>query len=161
DQCHTTSTWTGSTFKHTVFSINHGRKVNQCSTCHPDATNFKTYTCYSCHTHKPANMVKTHQKRNVKNYNEDCISCHGRGKKKKGERGKTLEVNLDCPTGECVAAVECQPSSAQCPANHVAPSQETCGFASSGGCPMTAPAKRQTSLVATGLIARLKLPPAL
>jgi hypothetical protein len=51
-QCHTTSTWTGATFKHR-FPINHGRRRNQgantCATCHKDPDNMQVYTCSDCH----------------------------------------------------------------------------------------------------------------
>jgi hypothetical protein len=85
-QCHSTTGFAGATFKHTIFSINHGRRNNTCATCHSDAANYKTYTCYGCHEHTPAKMERTHLRRGIKDYAK-CIDCHGRGARRQRAEG--------------------------------------------------------------------------
>jgi hypothetical protein len=78
-QCHTTSQWTGATFKHT-FPLNHGRRgVSACTTCHTTPNEFKTYTCYGCHEHTPAKIERRHAKRIIANL-QDCVRCHANGR---------------------------------------------------------------------------------
>ena len=84
-QCHSTSAWTGAVIKHSIFSINHGRKNNSCATCHNDVQNFTSYTCYNCHQHTPAKEAQRHARRKMTTKLENCIDCHGRGKKR-GDR---------------------------------------------------------------------------
>jgi hypothetical protein len=103
-QCHTTSTWKDSTFKHTAFSINHGNRRNsggnKCATCHTDETNFKVYTCYNCHEHRPAKIEQKHARRNIVNF-QDCTRCHGRkGRRAALDEGADFALCL-APTGTC------------------------------------------------------------
>jgi hypothetical protein len=100
-QCHTTDTWNGATFQHPKFSITHGRKNNTCATCHTDQSNFKTYTCYNCHEHKPVKIEKVHVKRKILDF-QDCMQCHGKGHKgktndKKGGKFTFLGFMEECP----------------------------------------------------------------
>lgn len=84
--CHTTATWTGSTFKHSAFPINHGkRNGNTCATCHQSAENFKLYTCYNCHEHKPDKIAQKHIKKGIVDF-QNCIKCHGSGRRREREK---------------------------------------------------------------------------
>jgi hypothetical protein len=87
-KCHTTLAWTGATlgdYKHT-FPIAHGRKnrgPSACNVCHKGDDAHKTYTCYGCHEHNPANIARRHK--NVANL-DNCVKCHrgGRGRERAG-----------------------------------------------------------------------------
>jgi hypothetical protein len=84
-QCHSTHAWTGALVKHSFFSINHGRRNNNCKTCHNDApVHFQTYTCYNCHEHTPAKVERQHARRQVANL-QDCASCHARKGNRRAE----------------------------------------------------------------------------
>lgn len=89
-ECHTTSTWKGATFKHT-FPINHGRRRtgNTCATCHTTPNNYKVYSCYGCHEHRPERIARKHRGRRFVGVNIDqCTKCHGRGRKRGGREGE-------------------------------------------------------------------------
>jgi hypothetical protein len=87
-QCHSTTAWTGAVFKHT-FPLQHGqrRKQNTCATCHPAAPDYRTYTCYNCHEHKPQQMERRHANRNIVNL-QNCASCHPTGREHEHRKGK-------------------------------------------------------------------------
>ena len=75
--CHTTVTWTGATFNHTWFPMNHGN-AKQCSDCHTNPNDYTVFVCTSCHTQ--SNTDNEH--RGVKNYvynSTNCYQCHPRG----------------------------------------------------------------------------------
>ncbi|MDX2262043.1 MAG: hypothetical protein SFU84_10155 [Gemmatimonadales bacterium] len=84
--CHTTATWTGATFDHDVFPIDHGSDGPvPCKTCHQDRSNYKLYTCYGCHEHTPARIQAEHRGEvNTTNLN-DCVRCHKGGGSGEGE----------------------------------------------------------------------------
>jgi hypothetical protein len=93
--CHSTTTFTGATFKHT-FPINHGRRQqgNACNVCHNVPNTFAVYTCYSCHEHNPARIEKRHERVKLGGRKlEECASCH-----KNGRGGRERETALEsCP----------------------------------------------------------------
>jgi hypothetical protein len=100
-ECHSTTTWKGATFKH-VFPINHGsrdrnRGANACGTCHADAPNFQTYTCYGCHAHQPAAMARRHPRLTAVQL-QVCAKCH-RGGRGGGREGRAVGRD-DGPTPE-------------------------------------------------------------
>jgi hypothetical protein len=112
-ECHTTASWTGAYFKHSVFNINHHNRTGTgtCAKCHNDQANFVGYTCYNCHEHQPERIKTIHLKRNIVNYQE-CVDCHSPLKKRKTadagpfEERPALVQFLDddaCPVG-CPAA---------------------------------------------------------
>jgi hypothetical protein len=107
-KCHTTASFAGATFKHT-FPINHGnRRGNECTVCHAGKDNFKTYTCYGCHEHTPANVQRRHK--NVANL-DNCAKCHkgGRGRERERTAADVFgdAVCATCPaTGEMFAALD-------------------------------------------------------
>jgi hypothetical protein len=77
-QCHSTSSWTGARFDHSIFPVNHGasEQIATCQTCHP--TDVSTYTCLGCHRHTPANVVADHEGRSLAQLT-NCIQCHAGG----------------------------------------------------------------------------------
>ncbi len=86
-RCHTTSTWEAN-FAHS-FPIGHGgagKKGNACAACHTTPNDFQTYTCYGCHRHEPAAMIKRHPRVPVAKLDK-CADCHptGRGAVKRAE----------------------------------------------------------------------------
>jgi hypothetical protein len=88
-QCHSTLSWKGATFEHKMFSITHGSRrnatrQNTCATCHTDTNDFKKYTCYNCHEHRPEKIARIHARRNVANL-DNCVSCHGRGRRRRAQ----------------------------------------------------------------------------
>lgn len=105
-QCHSTSTWQGATFQHTMFSINHGRRNNTCATCHTDATNYKTYTCYNCHEHSVAKTERQHMRRKITDI-DNCMRCHARGRKRERERAESPDSSLNI---ESLFALDTHPS---------------------------------------------------
>lgn len=84
--CHSTVSWTDTTFKHS-FPINHGNRRgknamaggNKCETCHTNPANFAVYTCYNCHVHEKSRIERIHRGRKIPNL-EDCVKCHKTGR---------------------------------------------------------------------------------
>jgi hypothetical protein len=79
DQCHkaTDASWTLGTFAHTAFPIT-GRHAAACSSCHTSPTNYKVFTCLTCHDR--ASTDSHHQGRSGYVYDSQaCYTCHPRG----------------------------------------------------------------------------------
>jgi hypothetical protein len=76
--CHSTSSWKGASFNHSIFPVNHGTDQQQstCQTCHPNGTS--TYTCLGCHQHTQANVTSGHENGNFAAL-QDCVRCHAGG----------------------------------------------------------------------------------
>ena len=81
DTCHryTDTSFNQGTFNHTWFPITSGKHVgNACSACHNDPSNFKVFTCLTCHD--KARTDSKHQGRAGYRYDSAaCYSCHPRG----------------------------------------------------------------------------------
>ncbi|MFA5834768.1 MAG: hypothetical protein WDA22_14925 [Bacteroidota bacterium] len=84
--CHTTTAWKPSTFDHTpFFPINSSAKHRPgrwttCQDCHENPTNFKSFTCISCHEHNKTSMDSEHQGKTGYVYESSaCYKCHPRG----------------------------------------------------------------------------------
>jgi hypothetical protein len=83
--CHTTTTWLGATFNHDAqfFPINSGAhrgKWSSCATCHTSPTDYKVFTCLTCHEHRQTSMDSKHQGRSGYRYDSQaCYACHPRG----------------------------------------------------------------------------------
>jgi hypothetical protein len=83
--CHTTTTWLGATFDHDgsyfpIYSGAHRGKWSSCATCHTSPTNYKAFTCLSCHEHRQSEMDSKHQGRTGYRYDSQaCYACHPRG----------------------------------------------------------------------------------
>ena len=80
--CHTTTTWTPSTFNHDeayfrIYSGRHRGKWASCSTCHENAGNYVSFTCISCHKHDKAETDTHHGSVRDYIYNAtSCYTCH-------------------------------------------------------------------------------------
>jgi hypothetical protein len=74
--CHTTTAWTGATFNHNWFSINHGNAQRVCATCHTNSSDYSVFQCTGCHGNN--NSSNFHHP-NVGGYvynSINCYSCH-------------------------------------------------------------------------------------
>jgi len=84
-QCHTPAGWANAKFDHSIFPVNHGSRGGQqasCQTCHPKS--LSEYTCYGCHAHTPANIVRRHEGRALADL-ANCIRCHAGGRGEGGD----------------------------------------------------------------------------
>jgi hypothetical protein len=85
ETCHTTSSFEGAFFPQhdqffPIFSGSHRGAWDSCSDCHPNAGNFRSFTCISCHEHNREEMDDEHD--DVRNYRYEstaCLSCHPTG----------------------------------------------------------------------------------
>jgi len=83
--CHTTSTWLGATFDHDaryfpIYSGAHRGRWSTCATCHTSPTDYKVFTCLTCHEHAKTTMDQKHQGRTGYVYQSTaCYACHPRG----------------------------------------------------------------------------------
>jgi hypothetical protein len=85
-ECHSTSTWTGATFKH-KFPLNHGRRGTiACATCHTTSGQYHIYSCYGCHQHQKAGVEKQHTRRGIGNV-QNCVRCHPTGREHEARSG--------------------------------------------------------------------------
>jgi hypothetical protein len=78
--CHTTTAWTGATFSHTWWSINHGNAGGVCATCHTNPNDYTVFSCTngSCH---PASQTNSNHS-GIKGYvynSVNCYQCHMNG----------------------------------------------------------------------------------
>jgi hypothetical protein len=81
--CHDTTSWQGATLKDHRFPLDHGaRRASPCKTCHPGG--YKTYTCYGCHEHTPANIEREHREEGIRDF-RDCVRCHPTGREDEAE----------------------------------------------------------------------------
>ena len=73
--CHTTSAWTGATFNHTWFPVNHGNAGGVCSTCHTNSSDYSVFSCTGCHLKTQTDA--RHQGVRGYVYNSpNCYQCH-------------------------------------------------------------------------------------
>lgn len=73
--CHGTKQWKPATFDHNrYFPLDRDHRAS-CRTCHPGPSGYKTYTCYNCHEHSPANIAGEHREEGIYRY-DNCIKCH-------------------------------------------------------------------------------------
>jgi hypothetical protein len=85
--CHGRSTWSGADFNHDadyfpIFSGKHMNKWNAagCTACHPDASDFGAFTCFTCHAHDENRMSDKHSEVSGYSYEpERCLACHPTG----------------------------------------------------------------------------------
>ena len=84
--CHTTRAWSPADFAHErYFELDRDHDV-RCATCHDQPTSYRTYTCYGCHAHTPANMLAIHSEEGIQNLN-DCARCHRSARETEGREG--------------------------------------------------------------------------
>ena len=86
ETCHGTSGWTPSTFNHaTSFPITAGSshapgRWTTCADCHTSASDFRVYSCITCHAHAKTTMDSRHSGNSRYSYvSTACYSCHPRG----------------------------------------------------------------------------------
>lgn len=85
--CHNTATWLGATFNHDasyfpIYSGKHKGKWASCATCHPSPTDYKVFTCLTCHEHRQTAMDDKHRNRPGYSYtSQACLTCHPAGRK--------------------------------------------------------------------------------
>jgi len=84
--CHSTGGWKPATFAHEEkfrFDRDH---PPDCRTCHPER--YDAYTCYGCHEHQPAAMLRKHREEGIRDL-ERCAECHRSAEEKEGgEHGR-------------------------------------------------------------------------
>jgi NMD protein affecting ribosome stability and mRNA decay len=73
--CHNTTAWTGATFNHTWWNVNHGNAAGVCATCHTNANDYTIFQCTNCHG--KAQTDARHQGNPNYVYNSvNCYQCH-------------------------------------------------------------------------------------
>lgn len=87
-ECHAVTRWSDVRFDH-EFPLTHGaRRASECVVCHTGAPEtYDTYTCYGCHAHTPANVLREHRGERVANL-DDCVRCHSTGREHDRRRGR-------------------------------------------------------------------------
>jgi hypothetical protein len=84
--CHTTTTWQGARFDHDgpffpIYSGVHRGQWATCSDCHTVASDFRQFTCLTCHEHNKTSMDSKHHGRSGYQYvSTACLSCHPTGR---------------------------------------------------------------------------------
>jgi hypothetical protein len=76
--CHTTTAWRPATFEHTRFFRFDRAHPPRCAACHPVPGDYRQYTCYGCHEHRPAEIAREHAEEGIRNL-EHCARCHRSG----------------------------------------------------------------------------------
>ena len=76
--CHTTVAWTGATFNHTWFNMNHGGANGVCATCHTNSGNYTIFTCTNCHSKTQTDSRHSGVSGYVYN-SVNCYACHRNG----------------------------------------------------------------------------------
>jgi hypothetical protein len=77
--CHTTTAWTGATFNHTYFPVNHGNANGVCATCHTNSSDYSVFQCTGCHGNNNAAKF-SHPNVGGYVYNSvNCYQCHKNG----------------------------------------------------------------------------------
>ena len=84
EDCHNPTGWGDVNFDHSIFPVDHGSEERKpaCATCHPKDTS--TYTCYGCHEHTTANVVRQHEGKTLAEL-QDCVRCHEGGRSEGGD----------------------------------------------------------------------------
>lgn len=84
--CHSIDTWDNATFKDhdsqffPIYSGTHRGTWTSCQTCHSDPSNYKTFTCLSCHAHDKSTTDAHHTEVSGYSYvSTACYSCHPSG----------------------------------------------------------------------------------
>jgi len=82
--CHSTTTWLGATFNHDaswfpIYSGKHRGRWTSCAQCHPSSSDFRQFTCLTCHEHNKTQMDDTHKDKAGYRYESlQCYACHPR-----------------------------------------------------------------------------------
>jgi hypothetical protein len=84
--CHRTTGWPGAAFDHDarLFPINsgpHRGKWSGCATCHVNPSNYRQFTCLSCHEHRRSEADDEHDDTGGYRYESSaCYACHRNGR---------------------------------------------------------------------------------
>jgi hypothetical protein len=73
--CHTQTTWAATAIDHTRFFALTGPHDVACTSCHTTANDFKKYTCFSCHEHQEASLIRKHLEEGIRTI-DNCVACH-------------------------------------------------------------------------------------
>lgn len=73
--CHAQSDWSSATIDHQRFFALSGPHDVTCSRCHTTANDFKPYSCYSCHEHNEADLIREHSEEGISDI-DNCVECH-------------------------------------------------------------------------------------
>ncbi len=67
--------WAAATFDHTRFFALTGPHDVACTSCHTTANEFSQFTCFSCHEHQEADLIRKHLEEGIRNI-DNCVACH-------------------------------------------------------------------------------------
>lgn len=84
-QCHSQNAWKPASFNHDKSFVLDGDHNVECATCHVN-NNYQTYTCYGCHEHTVANVLREHRDEGIRNL-DNCVRCHRSADGEGGEGG--------------------------------------------------------------------------
>ncbi|WP_155942417.1 hypothetical protein [Rhodomicrobium vannielii] len=73
-----TVVWDGQDTNLLDFAERHGNHNPACVTCHAK-NDYKRYTCYGCHEHRPDDMRAKHLHEGIRDF-ENCVRCHRSGR---------------------------------------------------------------------------------
>jgi hypothetical protein len=73
--CHSQKSWSAATFEHRRFFALTGPHDVACSSCHTTANDFSEFTCFGCHEHQEADLIREHREEGIRNI-DDCAECH-------------------------------------------------------------------------------------
>lgn len=92
--CHSVTAWEPARFDHDrLFRLDGDHNV-ACATCH-GAKRFDSYTCYSCHEHKPAQTLALRREEGIGGKISNCSRCHRSAEGEPGEGGRGPERGGD------------------------------------------------------------------
>jgi hypothetical protein len=92
--CHSQTDWAAATIDHARFFALTGPHDVACASCHTVADNFSTYTCFSCHEHQEAALIREHLEEGIRNI-DNCVACHRDANAEGGEGGEGGEGEDD------------------------------------------------------------------
>jgi nitrate/TMAO reductase-like tetraheme cytochrome c subunit len=86
--CHTTTKWVPSTFNHALYfpiasgDVHRPGRWSTCTAeCHTNTSNFKVFSCITCHEHNKTSMDSKHSGRTGYLYDSNsCYKCHPKGR---------------------------------------------------------------------------------
>jgi len=93
--CHNQTAWTPSTFNHDsqyfpIYSGHHNGTWSTCGDCHTNSSDYKVFSCITCHAHNQTDMDNHHSGVSGYSYNSNsCYQCHPTG----GGGGKLIKSN--------------------------------------------------------------------
>lgn len=73
--CHGQTDWSAATIDHSRFFSLTGPHDVACTTCHTRPDNFSTFTCFTCHEHQEAALIRSHREEGIQNI-DNCVACH-------------------------------------------------------------------------------------